>query len=224
MRAGLYVTPINWHLSAAEAAYIVEDCGASVLVRLRRRWPRSWRGSTGSTRSTAGSPSAGRCRASTTTTPPPPPSPPTPPDRGVRGQLDVLLVGHDRAAEGHQARDRSASRSAVVGRRLRAAGQRPLRRRPRHHLPEPGAALPRRPGRVDDGGPAPRRHRRGDGALRPRRGRSRLVEAHRVTHAQFVPDPPRAHAQAHRRRGAAPLRPVEPRRSSCTPPRRARPT
>jgi long-chain acyl-CoA synthetase len=31
MRAGLYVTPINWHLSPAEAAYIVEDCGASVL-------------------------------------------------------------------------------------------------------------------------------------------------------------------------------------------------
>jgi long-chain acyl-CoA synthetase len=32
LRAGVYVTPINWHLSGAEAAYIVEDCGASVLV------------------------------------------------------------------------------------------------------------------------------------------------------------------------------------------------
>lgn len=31
-RAGLYYTPINWHLSAAEAAYIVNDCGARVLV------------------------------------------------------------------------------------------------------------------------------------------------------------------------------------------------
>jgi long-chain acyl-CoA synthetase len=32
LRAGLHLTPINWHLTADEAAYIVEDCGASVLV------------------------------------------------------------------------------------------------------------------------------------------------------------------------------------------------
>lgn len=32
LRAGLYVTPINWHLSRDETRYIVEDCGASVLV------------------------------------------------------------------------------------------------------------------------------------------------------------------------------------------------
>ncbi len=32
MRSGLYVTPINWHLSADEAAYIVDDCGASVVI------------------------------------------------------------------------------------------------------------------------------------------------------------------------------------------------
>jgi len=32
MRMGLYVTPINWHLTPDEAAYIVEDCGASALV------------------------------------------------------------------------------------------------------------------------------------------------------------------------------------------------
>jgi len=30
-RSGLYVTPVNWHLSAAEARYIVEDCDAAVL-------------------------------------------------------------------------------------------------------------------------------------------------------------------------------------------------
>lgn len=30
-RSGLYWTPVNWHLTAAEAGYIVEDCGASVL-------------------------------------------------------------------------------------------------------------------------------------------------------------------------------------------------
>ncbi len=32
LRAGLLVTPINWHLSTVEAAYIVGDCGASALV------------------------------------------------------------------------------------------------------------------------------------------------------------------------------------------------
>ncbi len=31
-RAGLYTTPINWHLKPEEAAYIIEDCGASALV------------------------------------------------------------------------------------------------------------------------------------------------------------------------------------------------
>ncbi len=31
-RAGLYVTPINWHLGTDEAAYIIEDCGARAFV------------------------------------------------------------------------------------------------------------------------------------------------------------------------------------------------
>ncbi|MGD0238926.1 MAG: acyl-CoA synthetase [Streptosporangiaceae bacterium] len=31
-RSGLFYTPVNWHLSGAEAAYIVADCGARVLV------------------------------------------------------------------------------------------------------------------------------------------------------------------------------------------------
>src|SRR4051794_17827281 len=31
-RAGLYVTAVNWHLTAGEAAYIVADCGARVLI------------------------------------------------------------------------------------------------------------------------------------------------------------------------------------------------
>jgi len=31
-RAGLYTTPINWHLKAEEAGYILEDCGATALV------------------------------------------------------------------------------------------------------------------------------------------------------------------------------------------------
>ncbi|MCB0996721.1 MAG: acyl-CoA synthetase [Acidimicrobiales bacterium] len=31
-RAGLYVTPINWHLTPDEAGYIIEDCGATALI------------------------------------------------------------------------------------------------------------------------------------------------------------------------------------------------
>jgi acyl-CoA synthetase (AMP-forming)/AMP-acid ligase II len=32
MRAGLYCTPINWHLKPEEAGYIVADCGAAAVV------------------------------------------------------------------------------------------------------------------------------------------------------------------------------------------------
>lgn len=32
LRSGLYVIPINWHLSPEEAAFIVDDCGASAIV------------------------------------------------------------------------------------------------------------------------------------------------------------------------------------------------
>jgi acyl-CoA synthetase (AMP-forming)/AMP-acid ligase II len=32
LRAGLYLTPINWHLGAGEAGYIIEDCGAKAFV------------------------------------------------------------------------------------------------------------------------------------------------------------------------------------------------
>ena len=31
-RSGLYITPINWHLKAEEAGYIIEDCGAQAFV------------------------------------------------------------------------------------------------------------------------------------------------------------------------------------------------
>src|SRR5882672_6341156 len=30
-RSGTYWTPVNWHLTEREAAYVVEDCGARVL-------------------------------------------------------------------------------------------------------------------------------------------------------------------------------------------------
>lgn len=31
-RSGLWITPVNWHLTAAEAGYIISDCGAQALV------------------------------------------------------------------------------------------------------------------------------------------------------------------------------------------------
>jgi acyl-CoA synthetase (AMP-forming)/AMP-acid ligase II len=31
-RSGLFYTPVNWHLTAEEAAYIVRDCGATIVV------------------------------------------------------------------------------------------------------------------------------------------------------------------------------------------------
>ncbi|NYI78280.1 AMP-binding protein [Nocardioides panzhihuensis] len=31
-RTGLYYTPVNWHLTAGEAAYVVENCGARLVV------------------------------------------------------------------------------------------------------------------------------------------------------------------------------------------------
>lgn len=36
MRTGLYVTPVNWHLTAEEAGYIVRDCDATALVATAR--------------------------------------------------------------------------------------------------------------------------------------------------------------------------------------------
>lgn len=36
LRAGLYVTPINWHLGADEAGYIVADCDAVALITTAR--------------------------------------------------------------------------------------------------------------------------------------------------------------------------------------------
>ncbi len=37
LRSGLYYTPINWHLTASEVAYVVEDSGARSLVTSRQR-------------------------------------------------------------------------------------------------------------------------------------------------------------------------------------------
>jgi acyl-CoA synthetase (AMP-forming)/AMP-acid ligase II len=36
LRAGLYVTPVNWHLTPEEAIHVVADCGARCLITSRR--------------------------------------------------------------------------------------------------------------------------------------------------------------------------------------------
>ena len=37
-RSGLYYTPVNWHLTADEVRYIIEDCGASIVLTSEDRW------------------------------------------------------------------------------------------------------------------------------------------------------------------------------------------
>jgi long-chain acyl-CoA synthetase len=39
LRSGLHYTPINWHLTAEEAAYIIRDCGAKALIADARLGP-----------------------------------------------------------------------------------------------------------------------------------------------------------------------------------------
>ena len=40
-RSGIYFTPINFHFNADEVAYIVDDCDATRVRHVGRRWPRS---------------------------------------------------------------------------------------------------------------------------------------------------------------------------------------
>jgi long-chain acyl-CoA synthetase len=39
LRAGLHVTPVNWHLAAAEAGYIIANCEARALVAAAQLGP-----------------------------------------------------------------------------------------------------------------------------------------------------------------------------------------
>ena len=165
-------------------------------------------GSCGTARSPASTPTRTRRRA---------------PGRAARrpaaGRDHALLLGHDRAAEGHQA--------PAVGRRRRRG---PAARRRccsglfgigrRHRLPLARAALPRRAAGLHHRHAGPRRHGGGDGALRPGRG----ARAHRAPprHPQPVgADDVRPHAEA---AGGRPDRATTCRPTGwpSTPPRPAR--
>jgi len=64
LRSGLHITAVNWHLTAVEAAYIIDDCGARALLR----WPSPPRRSSPAHRSwSSGSRSAARSAATTRT-------------------------------------------------------------------------------------------------------------------------------------------------------------
>ena len=142
------------------------------------------------------------------------------PDGRVRGELDVLLVGHHGPAQGGEApAGRRGARRRVL---VQHAGAGALRRRRGQRLPQPGAALPRRPRRLDHGVPPPGRHHGRHGALRPPRGAGPDRAAPRDPRAVRA-HPPRAADEA-AGRGPGAVRPLQPPRSSCTRPRRARPT
>ena len=207
MRIGCYVTPINWHLTADEAGYIVADCDATALfatARLGRRGRRRW--ATTSPPSPPASASTATCPASSATrTSSPASTPASSPDQREGGWM-FYSSGTTGQAEGHPAAAaRRRPRRQVVPHH---AARRPVRLHQRRRVPEPGAAVPRRPGGLDDRHAAPRRHRGRDGALRSARaaGRHRAPPHHpRAARA----DPHDPAAQAHRG-GALALRPVEP--------------
>ena len=167
-RSGLYFTTVNRYLQAEEAAYIVNDCGATAFVAshgkadvaaeivdlipdcpLRLMWDGTVSGYEPYEDRVAEHP-APTARA---------PAP---------GRGDAVLLRHDRATQGHQA-------PPVGWRHQRGAAAEPaahrhLRHGRREHLPLARAAVPQRPAGLDDLHAVPGRHRGGDGTLRPDRG------------------------------------------------------
>ena len=120
-RSGLYFTPVNTRLAADEAAYVVDDCGATVLFaaasvarlagEVRDRTPRVTRfvavdGEIDGFESLRGVRRRGRRRA---------------PRRRVRGLADALLVGDDRTAQGRRGDSSPASRTAPTTRSARCS-------------------------------------------------------------------------------------------------------
>ena len=221
-RAGLYTTPINWHLKAEEAGYIVEDCGATAIftsaahegrgrragtvLRQRPRAPddgrrdRRLRELRGRDRqATRPSRSPTRSRARSCSTPRARPAGP----KGIKPAIDPQPFGAGGGAADHAD---PAHVRVLAG----------------HRLPLPGAAVPRRAARLVDDRPAARRHGGRDGEVRP----ATLPRADRGApgHPRPVrPDPLRADAEAVGR-GARTHTTCPACRWSCTPPRRARST
>ena len=205
-RSGLFYTALNWHFTAEEAAYIIDDCDAEAIVV------------SDGTREVAGAarrpdaegedPARGRrpqpsTATSTTTTP----SPRSRPSRSTKSSRERRCSTR-RAPPG----DRRASSTTSSARRSapRRSGSRGddhvLRLRRVERLPLARAALPLGSALLLHEQPAARRDRRGDGAVRP----AARARVHRALprHAQPVgADDVRADVEAHRR-GTQPLRPL----------------
>ena len=167
-RAGLYYTAINSRLTAGEAAYIVNDCGARVFLTSAAK-PRGGRGTGGRDARCRGPPHARRRRPTgyesyedrggrPTRRRPSPTSPraPTCSTRsGTTGRPEGREAGAPRRPDRHAAGGAQRSASAV---RLRAGDRSTSRPRP---------AVPRGPAALHHGRHRIGAHRRGDGALRP---------------------------------------------------------
>ena len=166
MNAGLYVTPVNWHLAADEVNYIVDDCGAPG-ARGRPAGVTDASADVGqearALRLAVGGEVAGFDDYEAVLA-----AQPTGPDRRRgRRQLDVLLVRHHGPAEGHQAAD--DRRAARVSERVQRLGGWALRGDRGLGVPVPRAPVPLRAGRLVDDRAAPRRHRRRHAPLRRRK-------------------------------------------------------
>ena len=179
IRSGLYITMVNWHLSSDEAAYIVRDSGARVLIASGAV---AELGRPGRGPGTRGGPPILVRRL----------------DRRIRVVLrtvaasrpeahrstprigHALLVGHHRPAQGHQAAPACRSRSTSPATASPRCGAR-IRLHGRRRLPLARPALSRRSVEVVRCRAGVGRHGRGDGAVR-RRGvarRDRAVRRHR---------------------------------------------
>ena len=188
-RSGLVYTPINFHLTAEEMAYIVGDCDARALIvsaRARRH---------GDGARARSSPTAGRRSA----------SPPAARLPGYESYEDAVAAqpADARSPRSSRARRCSTPPAPPAGRRASRSHTRaspmgsalPLLRdllpavrgRRRRRVPVAGAALPRRAAALLHERPARRRHGGGDGALRSGRGAGAASSATSVTHSQWVP-------------------------------------
>ena len=223
--AGLYYTAMSSRLTTEEMAYIIDDCGAQAFVTSALQGRAGRRAASTGCRGVKVRLDARR-RRSTATSRYEAALAAQPADaarRGAgRGPGHALQLGHHRAAQGREGA--AARRAARRGRRRRHRRSASCCSAPtsRHRVPLPRAAVPRRAAALLPCRAPPRRHRRRDGALRPRgvpraRRAAPASRSARSCPTMFIrmlklPDG-----------GAGPVRPVVAAGAWSTPPRRARP-
>ena len=151
-RIGLRLTPINWHLTGEEAAYIIENCEAKAFVCSGSLGDRGRRGR-GRRRAGPGEDQHRRL---------PPRLRDVQHGRGRRGRDRHRRPGHRHADALHVGHDRPAQGRAPPERRRERAGHRQLLRlrrglRDQHRRPPPDRpAVPRRAAGLLGGGPVSR--------------------------------------------------------------------